>query len=225
MRKYVVMGVQGSGKGTQARLLAEGYDLVHISVGDTLRWNIQAHTRLGARVRRIMAAGQLVPDELIEELVERRLRDHDWNFGFVLEGFPRNVSQAQFFLEGYDIDAVILIDVPESVVFERMLSRRLCSRCGLDYNLISHRPVEPGTCDVCHGRLVQRADDTPDAIRARLHDYEEKTRPIVDLFRTKELVLVVDGTRAVADVQAAIRRGLALESPEPEGHPAVLAKV
>lgn len=132
-----------------------------------------------------MAEGQLVPDELIEELVERRLDDHDWNFGFVLEGFPRNVGQARFFLEGYDIDAVILIDVPEAVVFERMLSRRLCSRCGLDYNLISHRPAGPGTCDVCHGRLVQRPDDTPDAIRARLHDYDGKTRPIVELFRAK----------------------------------------
>src|SRR5687767_5002966 len=159
MRKYVVMGVQGSGKGTQAKMLEEGFDLVHISVGDVFRWNIQHHTKLGARIKRLVAAGELVPDEVVEEVVRQRLDQHDWNYGFVLDGFPRSHAQAEFFLESYDIDAAILIDVPDAVVLERVVARRLCTGCGLDYNLIHHRPAEPDTCDVCRGRLAARPDD------------------------------------------------------------------
>jgi adenylate kinase len=208
MHKYIIMGAQGSGKGTQAKLLAQGTGLVHISVGDIFRWHIQAHTKLGARVKRIVAAGTLVPDEMVEEVVRQRLDQHDWNYGFILDGFPRNLAQAEFFLEGYDIDAVILIQVPTAVVMERILSRRLCSGCGLDYNLIFHRPSMADTCDVCGGRLVQRPDDNPEAVSARLRDYEDKTRPIVDLFRRKEIVVTVDGTRASGEVQMEIRRDL-----------------
>src|SRR3954452_11325584 len=113
MHKYIIMGVQGSGKGTLARLLKEELDLTHISVGDIFRWNIQSHTKLGARIKRIVAAGELVPDGIVEEEVRDRLDKHDWNYGFILDGFPRNRSQVEFFLESYDIDAVILIDVPD----------------------------------------------------------------------------------------------------------------
>ncbi|HSB61139.1 MAG TPA: nucleoside monophosphate kinase, partial [Vicinamibacteria bacterium] len=192
MRKYILMGVQGSGKGTQAKRLCGAFDLVHISVGDVFRWHIQNRTKLGARVKRLLAEGRLVADELVEEVVKARLDLHDWNYGFVLDGFPRNRVQAEFFLEAYDIDAVIVIDLPEAVAVERMLSRRLCSRCGLDYNLIQHRPKLPDVCDVCGGRLVSRPDDTPQAIRDRIADYHEKTRPILDLFRRKELIVTVD---------------------------------
>ena len=108
MRKYVIMGVQGSGKGTQAKLLAEDLDLVHIGVGDIFRWNVEQHTKLGAQVRRTMAAGGLVSDELVEAVVQERLDRHDWNYGFVIDGFPRNERQAEFFLESYDIDGVIV---------------------------------------------------------------------------------------------------------------------
>ncbi len=142
--------------------------------------------------------------------MRERLDQHDWNYGFILDGFPRNLAQAQFFLESYDIDAVILIQVPTVVVMERILSRRLCSACGLDYNLIFHRPAVADTCDVCAGGLVQRPDDNPEAVSLRLRDYEEKTRPIVDLFRRKEIVVSVDGTRAPSDVQREIRRDLEL---------------
>jgi adenylate kinase len=203
MRKYIVMGVQGSGKGTQAKLLAEALDLEHISVGDIFRWNVEHHTKLGAQVRRIVAAG-----ELVEAVVHRRLSEHDWNFGFIIDGFPRNQPQARFFLESYDIDAVILLDVPDSVVEERILSRRLCSRCGLDYNLISHRPAVPDVCDVCGGALVSRPDDTPESVRARLRDYHAKTEPILDLFRAKEFVVEIDATKPPEEVQAAIRTRL-----------------
>jgi adenylate kinase len=208
MRKYIVMGVQGSGKGTQAKLLADALDLEHISVGDIFRWNVEHHTKLGAQVRRIVAAGELVGDDLVEEVVRRRLDEHDWNYGFIVDGFPRNQPQARFFLESYDLDAVILLDLADSVVEQRVLSRRLCSRCGLDYNLISSRPAVADVCDVCGGRLVARDDDTAEALRARLRDYHAKTRPVLELFRAKEVVLEVDASQPAADVQAEIRRRL-----------------
>jgi adenylate kinase len=208
MHKYIVMGPQGSGKGTQASLLCRSFDLVHISVGDILRWHIQAHTKLGARVKRIVASGQLVPDEIVDDVVRNRLEQHDWNYGFVLDGFPRNVAQARFFLETYDVDAVLLIEVPDAVVTERILSRRLCAACGLDYNLIHHRPAELHTCDVCRGRLVSRMDDTPEAIAGRLRDYRDKVRPILELFLRKGGLIMVDGTAAAESVQAEVRRKL-----------------
>jgi adenylate kinase len=208
MRKYIIMGVQGSGKGTQAKLLAERLDLEHISVGDVLRWNVEHHTKLGAQVRRIVAAGELVGDDLVEKVVQRRLDEHDWNYGFIVDGFPRNQPQARFFLESYDLDAVILLDLPDELVERRVLSRRLCSRCGLDYNLISSRPAVADVCDVCGGRLVPRDDDTAEALRARLRDYHAKTRPVLELFRAKEVVLEVDASQPAADVQAEIRKRL-----------------
>lgn len=208
MHKYVIMGVQGCGKGTQAQMLKEAYDLVHISVGDIFRWHIKSHTKLGAKVKRIVGAGNLVGDEVVEEIVRRRLDEHDWNYGFILDGFPRSASQALFFLESYDIDAVIHIQVPDEVVRERVMSRRLCSECGLDYNLISHRPREPNVCDVCGGQLVARADDTPEALTDRLNDYHTKTKPVLDLFRKKELVLDIDGTATPEEIQRDIRSRL-----------------
>jgi adenylate kinase len=212
MRKYIIMGVQGSGKGTQAKLLAERLDLEHISVGDIFRWSIQHHTKLGAQIRRSVAAGELVSDDLVETVVHRRLSEHDWNYGFIIDGFPRNQPQARFFLESYDLDAVILLEVPDELVEARILSRRLCSECGVDYNLISSRPATAGICDVCGGRLVARADDTPQAVQGRLRDYHEKTRPVLDLFRAKEVIVAVDATGSAAQVQAAICAQLGLEA-------------
>ena len=212
MHKYVIMGAQGCGKGTQAKGLAADFDLVHISVGDIFRWHITSHTKLGARIRRLIAEGQMVSDDVVEDIIRARLSEHDWNYGFILDGFPRNRTQAEFFLESYDIDAVIHLQIEESVVFERVLARRLCSQCGLDYNLIYHRPAVEDTCDVCGGKLQIRSDDTEDGLRARLKDYHTKTQPVLELFGRKELVLQVDGNRSVSEVQADIRRLLNLES-------------
>jgi len=210
MRKYVIMGIQGSGKGTQAKLLCDEYDLVHISVGDIFRWNVQYHTKVGAQVRRTMASGALVDDELVERLVQDRLAMHDWNYGFIVDGFPRNARQAEFFLESYDIDAVVQLDMPDSEVMRRVLARRLCSGCGLDYNLIAHRPTQDDVCDVCGSKLVAREDDNPEALAARLADYHDKTRPILELFERKEFVVTVDATQSVDDVQGGIRSQLRL---------------
>jgi adenylate kinase len=212
MHKYVIMGVQGCGKGTQAKMLCDDFKLVHISIGDIFRWNIRNCTRLGARVQRIVSAGELVPDEIVIQIVKQRLEEHDWNHGFILDGFPRNAPQAEYFLEGYDIDAVILVDVPDEVVIKRISSRRLCQNCGRDHNLLFNPPARPDVCDSCGGPLAARPDDMPEAIRARLDDYHSQTEPVLDMFRRKdnELVVVVDGTRTPADVQQDIRSQLGL---------------
>jgi adenylate kinase len=213
MRKYVLMGAQGSGKGTQAGLLARDLDLTQISVGDIFRWHVQNHTKIGAQVRRVMATGVLVGDDLVETVVHERLQQHDWNYGFVIDGFPRNRRQAEFFLETYDIDAVIHLDLPDAEVRRRVLARRLCSSCGLDYNLMAHRPRSEGRCDVCGGALVAREDDTEEALATRLRDYHEKTDPVLDLFRRKEYVVTVDARPEVLVVQRSIRKELRLPEP------------
>jgi adenylate kinase len=210
MRKYVIMGVQGSGKGTQAAMLASDLDLVQIIVGDIFRWNVQQHTKMGAQVRRIMAAGELVGDDLVESVVRDRLAEHDWNYGFIIDGFPRSARQAEFFLESYDIDGVIHLDLPDSEVRRRVLARRLCARCGMDYNLIDDRPTHEGRCDVCGGELLTREDDTEEALAMRLREYHEKTNPVLDLFRRKEFVVTVDARPDKITVQQSIRHRLGL---------------
>jgi adenylate kinase len=215
VRKYVIMGIQGSGKGTQAQLLAADLNLEHINVGDIFRWNVQHHTKLGAQVRQSMDEGHLVSDDLVEGVVHQRLSDHDWNFGFVIDGFPRNLSQAAFFLQRYDIDGVIYLDLPDEYVYQRVLSRRICSNCSLDYDLMADRPAQAGTCDVCGGTLVSRSDDTPEALAVRIATYHEQTRPVLELFERKEYVVLVDATLPVGEVQRQIRAKLSLPVPEP----------
>ena len=206
------MGMQGSGKGTHAKMLAEDFDLEHIAVGDILRWNVQHHTKLGAQVRRTMATGLLVSDDLVENVVKQRLSEHDWNFGFIIDGFPRSERQAEFFLESYDLDGVIYLELPDSEVARRVLARRLCASCGLDYNLIDNTPTVEGRCDVCGGELIRREDDTPHALEVRLREYHEKTNPVLDIFRRKEYVITVDTRPDKEQVQQAIRDKLGISS-------------
>jgi adenylate kinase len=210
VRKYVIMGVQGSGKGTQARMLAADLDLVHIAVGDILRWNVQYHTKLGAQVRRTMAAGLLVSDDLVEGVVEDRLGQHDWNYGFIIDGFPRNERQAEFFLESYDLDGVIHLDLPDGEVRRRVLARRLCSGCGMDYNLIASSPRVAGRCDACGAALVPREDDTEAALAVRLREYHEKTNPVLAIFGRKEYVATIDAAPGREQIQQEIRARLGL---------------
>ena len=210
MHKYIIMGPQGSGKGTQAKLLKKDLDLTHFSVGDIFRWHVQAHTKLAARIKRLIDAGQLVPDEIVETIIRRRLDEHDWNYGFILDGFPRNVEQARFYLETYGLDRVIYVDVPEQVTKERALARRICGNCGLDYNLFFHRPEVEDVCDVCGGPLLTRPDDNEEALNSRLKDFADKTLPALDIFETKGLVVRVDGTKDRGAVQTEIRAKLGL---------------
>jgi adenylate kinase len=210
MHKYVIMGVQGSGKGTQGGMLARDFDLVQIAVGDILRWHVQSHTKLGAQIRRTMSSGALVDDDLVEAVVRERLAQHDWNYGFVIDGFPRNRRQAEFFCESYDIDHVVHLDLPDTEVRRRVLARRLCAGCGMDYNLIAHRPRVAGRCDVCGGALLSRDDDTEQALASRLRDYYTKTDPVLELFRAKAFVVTIDARPDKLTVQNAIRSGIGL---------------
>jgi adenylate kinase len=208
LRKYIIMGIQGSGKGTQAKWLADEFDLEHISVGEIFRWNVQHHTKIGAQVRRTIAGGSLVPDALVESVVGERLAAHDWNCGFIIDGFPRNAEQAEFFLESYDIDGVINLRLDDHEVHRRVLARRLCSQCGADFNLLAHPPRDQDICDLCQGRLVTRTDDNPAALAVRLAAYHGETRPVIEIFQRKEYVVTVDGARSVTAVQEAIRTQL-----------------
>jgi adenylate kinase len=141
-----------------------------------------------------------------------RLREHDWNYGFIIDGFPRDERQAEFFLESYDRDAVIHLDLPDSEVARRVLARRLCANCGMDYSLIDNSPSSEGKCDACGGELVTREDDTLEALAVRLREYHEKTNPVLDIFRRKEYVITVDTRAGKEQVQQTIREKLELPS-------------
>ena len=212
MHKYVMMGVQGSGKSTHSHMLAADLDIVHISMGDIFRWHVQNHTKTGAHIRRVMAAGELLDDDLVQSVIQTRLTDHDWNFGFVIDGFPRNHAQAEFFLQNYDIDGVIVLDVPDTEVRRRVLNRRQCADCGTSFHLMDSPPAVPGKCDECGGQLVTREDDTPEALAVRLRTYHEETNPILELFQRKEYVITVDATPKMEVVQAEIMAKLGLSA-------------
>jgi adenylate kinase len=192
MQKYILFGPQGSGKGTQSRLLCRGYDFVHISVGDIFRWHVAHHTKLAARIRRITDQGLLVPDEIVEEVVRGRLEQHDWNYGFVLDGFPRTRGQAEYLFERWNMDSVIYLDLPDDVVYERIMHR---ARVGEGQG------------------FTKRVDDNADSLRTRLNEYHEKTKPLLELYRAKEMLITVDADRPIGEIFDEIRRRLALGEP------------
>lgn len=202
MHKYILFGPQGSGKGTQSRLLCRGYDLVHISIGDIFRWHVAHHTKLAARIRRITDKGNLVPDEIVEEVVKNRLEEHDWNYGFVLDGFPRTRGQAEYLFERWNMDQVIYLDLADEVVYQRVTHR---ARVGEGQG------------------FTKRVDDNPDSLRTRLKEYHEKTKPLLELYEAKQMLLTVDANRPVREIFADVQRRLGLaEPPRPRELQAVL---
>lgn len=194
--RLVVLGRQGAGKGTQCLRLSRHYVVPHISTGDMLRAAVKAETELGIKAGELMAQGALVPDDLMDGIVEERLNQDDTTErGYILDGFPRTVGQAECLAEitaDRPLDVVVDLDVPEEVVLERLASRRACVDCGANYSV--GRPPKYGwRCDDCGGEVVQRDDDTPEAIQKRLDAYERETSPLVEWYAARGLLEIVDG--------------------------------
>jgi adenylate kinase len=211
----VLLGAPGAGKGTQAAKMVESFGLPHISTGDIFRKAVSDGTPLGLEAKRYMDAGELVPDEVTIGIVKERLSQPDAAKGFILDGFPRTVPQADALgaalgSMGTALDAVILVDVPRASLVGRLTARRQCRACGRIYNVMGHMPADPAVCDACGGEVYQRADDTVETVTNRLDVYDRNTSPLVEYYRDKGLLRLVDGDRDVDDVfadVAAIVRG------------------
>ena len=197
--RLVALGKQGAGKGTQCMRLSHHYVVPHISTGDMLRAAVKAHTPLGVRAQKMMDDGELIPDDMINEMVAERLAERDARArGFILDGYPRTTAQAEqleAILVPDRLDLVLDLEVPTAVVLRRLASRRVCVDCGTNYS-VSAPPSVNWTCDVCGGEVVQREDDTEDAIRRRLELYERQTAPLIGWYEAKSLLAQVNGTGA-----------------------------
>jgi adenylate kinase len=207
----VVLGKQGAGKGTQSQRLCEIYGLIHVSTGDILRAAVKAGTPLGLEVKSILETGGLVSDDLVNRLVEERFAAPDAARGAVLDGYPRTLAQAEA-LEGIlgadGIALVINVDVPDEMVVARLSSRRVCQECGTIYKDADPSAIS-GTCEKCGGDVVQRSDDRPEAIHKRLELFERDTRPLLDFYGSRGLLVTVNGDQGVDQVTADIRAVLA----------------
>lgn len=199
--RIILLGPPGAGKGTQAKSISNRYSIPHISTGDIFRKNISENTPLGVEAKKYMDNGQLVPDEVTINMVKDRLQDSDCKNGYLLDGFPRTVSQAealQEFLDGRKetLDCALLIDVPRDFILERMTGRRVCPSCGASYH-IKFNPAKDGKCELCGSEVVQRKDDTAETVAERLDVYENQTQPLIDYYKNKNLLSQVDGTKAI----------------------------
>jgi adenylate kinase len=201
--RLVVLGRQGAGKGTQCARLSRHYMVPHVSTGEMLRAAVKEGTELGRKAAEVMAAGALVPDDVMVGIVEQRLDDEDTTHrGYILDGFPRTVAQAKALARitaARPLDLVIDLHVPADVVLSRLADRRVCVDCGTNYSLAAP-PRDDWRCDNCGGDVIQRHDDTPEAIRKRLDEYEEKTAPLIAWYRDRDLLEVVDGQGSLDEV-------------------------
>ena len=202
--KIILLGPPGAGKGTQAKSISNKYSIPHISTGDIFRKNISENTPLGIEAKSYMDNGQLVPDEVTINMVKDRLQQEDCKQGYLLDGFPRTVSQAealQDFLESRNesLDTALLIEVPRDFILERMTGRRVCPSCGASYH-IKFNPAANGKCELCGSDVVQRKDDTEETVKERLDVYEKQTQPLIDFYKDKNLLSTVDGTQAINKV-------------------------
>jgi adenylate kinase len=205
--KLILLGAPGAGKGTVAKQLTQLDGSVQISTGDILRGAVQAGTALGKQAEAYMKAGDLVPDELIMGIMEQRLQEPDCEKGFLLDGFPRTIPQAEalkVLLQkiGIDLDFAVEIDVPREVILDRLTTRRTCVDCGAIYNVKSMPTKVEGVCDKCGGKVVQRDDETEEAISNRLDVYNEKTAPLVGFYKNENMLLTVSATSSEVVVNA-----------------------
>lgn len=207
--KIVLLGAPGSGKGTQAARITAEFGIPAISTGDMLRENMRENTELGQKAKAFMDGGNLVPDDIILEMVGERLKKPDCANGFLFDGFPRTIPQAEALEKVASPDCALLLDVPDRFIEERMTGRRVCPKCGRTYHVTNIPPKVAGICDDCGTELAQRDDDRPETVRARLRVYHDQTEPLVDFYKGRGILKVVDGTQeldvAAAEISAVLR--------------------
>ena len=198
--KLILLGAPGAGKGTQAEKICEKLHIPTISTGNIIRAALKNGTEMGLKAKAYMEAGQLVPDEVVIGIIKDRLKDDDCKNGFILDGFPRTIPQAQALVDmGIDIDKVIDIEVPDEKIIARMSGRRVCSKCANSYHMEYKKPKVEGICDACGGELVQRKDDAPETVQARLVEYHEMTEPLKGFYEKLGKLRIVEGQEEVAD--------------------------
>ena len=207
--KIIMLGAPGAGKGTQAKMIADKYGVPHISTGDIFRANIKNGTELGMEAKKYMDQGLLVPDELTVRILLDRVAQDDCKNGYVLDGFPRTIPQAEVLDSeltklGDHIDYAINVDVPDENIVKRMSGRRACLTCGATYHIEHVPPKKEGICDVCGSELVLRDDDKPETVKNRLNVYHEQTQPLIDFYTEKGVLKTVDRTVPMEEVFAAI---------------------
>lgn len=213
MLRTILLGPPGAGKGTQAVKIVEKYNIPHISTGDIFRANIKNGTELGKRAQEYMNKGQLVPDDLVVEIATTRLLEDDCKDGFLLDGFPRTVYQAEKldeFLEnhGQKLDKVINLEVESKELITRLTGRRVCKSCGASFHVVNIPPKKEGVCDLCGGELVQRADDTEETVKNRINVYQEQTMPLVEYYQKAGLLATIDGAKPLEETFASIVEAL-----------------
>ena len=207
--KIIMLGAPGAGKGTQAKKIAAKYGIPHISTGDIFRANIKNGTELGKKAKTYMDQGLLVPDELVVDLVVDRVNQDDCENGYVLDGFPRTIPQAEALTEalekmGQKVDFAIDVDVPDENIVKRMGGRRACVTCGATYHMVYAPTKKEGICDTCGGELILRDDDKPETVQKRLNVYHDQTQPLIDYYTSQGILRTVDGTVDIDDVFRAI---------------------
>jgi adenylate kinase len=193
----VIFGPQGCGKGTQGELLSDRFDVPLVGAGDLFRTEIAKGTQLGKLAKQYIDSGTLAPDELVNGIVSRQLKTLDLSRGFILDGYPRNVEQAQYLQRLLPLNVAVMIKVADEISIKRLLSRRQCSRCKAVYSLTSVPPAKPGVCSLCGGKLIQREDDNEETIRARLANYHFMTAPLSRYYREEGILLQVNGEQEI----------------------------
>lgn len=203
--KIIMLGAPGAGKGTQAIKIAEKYGLPHISTGDIFRYNIKNNTELGKKAKEYMDKGQLVPDDLTVSILLDRVAKEDCNKGYILDGYPRTIKQAEVLEEALEklkerIDYALNVVVPDENIIERMSGRRTCPNCGETYHIVYNNTKVDGVCDKCTEKLIQRPDDMPETVKKRLEVYHSQTKPLEDFYKKRNVYKEVDGTKTMEDV-------------------------
>lgn len=203
--RVILLGPPGAGKGTQAEVIVNEFNIPHISTGDIFRYNIKQGTELGRKAKEFMNLGLLVPDELVVAIVEDRLKQEDCKKGFLLDGFPRTVVQAKALDDvlinmGVQLDRVLNIEVDKLMLIKRAVGRRICKECGATYHIEFNPSEKVDTCDKCKGNLYQREDDTEETVTKRIEVYMNETQPLIDYYKSKDLLDVVDGELPIKEV-------------------------